>query len=212
MNDVQLSGTRIIPVVVLPTADLAPDLGEALSAGGIRTVEVTLRTPAALDAIAALAAGSDLLVGAGTVLTAAQADLAVAAGARYVLSPGLSIAVVRRCQELGVPVIPGVATATELQAALEAGVSTVKFFPAEQLGGPAAIRALAGPFPDVRFVPTGGVTLDTLGAYLAEPAVLAAGASWLAPRDLLERRDFAEITRRSAAAVALAGELSGQRA
>ncbi|NUT37844.1 MAG: bifunctional 4-hydroxy-2-oxoglutarate aldolase/2-dehydro-3-deoxy-phosphogluconate aldolase [Hamadaea sp.] len=203
MNDVQLSGTRIVPVVVLPSADLAVDLGVALSAAGVRTVEVTLRTPAALEAIAALAAETDLLVGAGTVLTPEQADRAVAAGARYVLSPGLSTAVVRRCQELGVPVVPGVATATELQAALAAGVSTVKFFPAEQLGGPAAIRALAGPFPDVRFVPTGGVTLDNLGAYLAEPAVLAVGASWLAPRDLLERRDFAEISRRAAAAVAL---------
>ena len=99
--------------------------------------------------------------------------------------------------------IPGIATATELQAALEAGVTTVKFFPAEQLGGPAGIRALAGPFPQVRFVPTGGVTLDNLGAYLAEPAVLAAGASWLAAPALLAAGEYAEITRRAAAAVAL---------
>jgi 2-dehydro-3-deoxyphosphogluconate aldolase / (4S)-4-hydroxy-2-oxoglutarate aldolase len=203
VNDVQLGGTRIIPVVTVPDARVAGDLGKALLAGGVRTIEVTLRTPAAIEAIAALA-GSELLVGAGTVLTPSQADEALAAGARYVLSPGFSAAVVRRCQEAGVPVIPGIATATELQAALEAEVTTVKFFPAEQLGGPAAIRALAGPFPHVKFVPTGGVSLTNLAAYLAEPAVLAAGASWLAAPDLLANGDFAEITRRAAAANAVA--------
>ncbi|NUO56409.1 MAG: keto-deoxy-phosphogluconate aldolase, partial [Hamadaea sp.] len=130
VNDVQLDGTRIIPVVALPDADLALDLGQALSAGGIRTIEVTLRTPAAIAAIARLAEHSDLLVGAGTVLTAEQVELAVEAGAKYILSPGFSATVVRRCQEVGVPVIPGIATATELQAALEAGITTVKFFPA----------------------------------------------------------------------------------
>ncbi|NUR46550.1 MAG: bifunctional 4-hydroxy-2-oxoglutarate aldolase/2-dehydro-3-deoxy-phosphogluconate aldolase [Hamadaea sp.] len=204
MNDVQLDGTRIIPVVALPDADLALDLGQALSAGGIRTIEVTLRTPAAIAAIARLAGHSDLLVGAGTVLTAEQVELAVEAGAKYILSPGFSATVVRRCQEVGVPVIPGIATATELQAALEAGITTVKFFPAEQLGGPAGIRALSGPFAQVRFVPTGGVSLANLAGYLAEPAVLAVGASWLAAPDLLASGDFAEITRRSAAAVELA--------
>ncbi|NUT22441.1 MAG: bifunctional 4-hydroxy-2-oxoglutarate aldolase/2-dehydro-3-deoxy-phosphogluconate aldolase [Hamadaea sp.] len=204
MNDVQLGGTRIIPVVALPDARLALDLGQALWAGGIRTIEITLRTPAALAAIASLAEKSDLLVGAGTVLTADQVDAAVDAGAKYVLSPGFSAAVVDRCREVGVPVIPGIATATELQTALAAGITTVKFFPAEQLGGPAGIRALSGPFGQVKFVPTGGVSLANLAGYLAEPAVLAVGASWVAASDLLARRDFAEITRRSAAALELA--------
>jgi len=204
VNDVELGETRIIPVVALPDAGLALDLGQALAAGGIRTIEITLRTPAALAAIATLAEKSGLIVGAGTVLTPEQVEAAVEAGARYVLSPGFSAAVVRRCQAVGVPVIPGIATATELMAALEAGVTTVKFFPAEQLGGPAGIRALAAPFAQARFIPTGGVSLDNLPGYLAEPSVLAVGASWLAAPTLLASGDFAEITRRAAAAIAAA--------
>ncbi|WP_245601843.1 bifunctional 4-hydroxy-2-oxoglutarate aldolase/2-dehydro-3-deoxy-phosphogluconate aldolase [Hamadaea tsunoensis] len=203
MNDVQLDGTRVIPIVTIRDAAVAEDLGRALAAGGLRTVEVTLRTPAALAAIRILAERTDLIVGAGTVLTAAQVAEVVDAGARYVLSPGFSPAVVLRCLELGVPVVPGIATATELQNALEHGVGTVKFFPAEQLGGPAAIRALAGPFPEVRFIPTGGVSPATMPAYLAEPSVFAVGTSFPAAPDLLAAGDWAEVARRAAAVAAL---------
>jgi 2-dehydro-3-deoxyphosphogluconate aldolase/(4S)-4-hydroxy-2-oxoglutarate aldolase len=185
--------------VVIADAAKAADLGQALSDGGLTTVEVTLRTAAGLEAIERMAAGTGLKVGAGTVLTAGQADRAIDAGAQYVLSPGLSEDVVRRCQERDVPVIPGIATATELMRALELGVDTVKFFPAEQLGGPAGIKALAGPFPGVRFLPTGGVTVDTLSAYLDVGCVIGAGMSWVAPSELIEAGDWAEIARRAAA-------------
>ena len=198
MPGVDFGGSKVIPIVVIEDAAKAADLGRALVAGGLKTVEVTLRTEAGLEAIATLARETDLLVGAGTVLTAHQVDLAVDAGAKYILSPGLSEDVVRRCQERAVAVLPGVATATEIMRALELGVDVVKFFPAEQLGGPAAIRALAGPVPGVGFLPTGGVTVATLSAYLEEKSVVGAGMSWVAPRELVAAGDWAEITRRAA--------------
>ena len=156
-------------------------------AGGLPVAEVTFRTAAAADSIRAMAARGDIL-GAGTVLTVAQVDQAVAAGARFVVSPGLSRAVVERCAEHGVLALPGAVTATEVQAALELGVSTVKFFPAGTCGGPAAIKALAAPFGGVRFVPTGGVGPKNLAEYLAVPAVAAVGGSWMVPRDLVRGR------------------------
>jgi 2-dehydro-3-deoxyphosphogluconate aldolase / (4S)-4-hydroxy-2-oxoglutarate aldolase len=199
-----LAADRVLPVVVLSDADRAEPLAEALLAGGLHCAEVTFRTEAAQPAIRALAARSELLVGAGTVITVEQVDRAVDAGARFVVSPGFGPAVVRRCQELAVPVFPGVATATEVQMALDAGLDTVKFFPAEQLGGAAMIKALAAPFRSVRFVPTGGVTDANIGGYLALPQVLAAGASWMVAADLVDAGDWAEVTRRSAALVELA--------
>src|SRR5665811_1380748 len=152
-----LSAARLVPVVVLDGAGGADGLAGALVAGGLPVAEVTFRTPAAQDSIRAMAARGDVLVGAGTVLTPAQVDQAVAAGARSVVSPGLSRAVVERCQEHGVLALPGAVTATEVQAALELGLNTVKFFPAGTAGGAAAIAALSGPFGGVQFVPTGGV-------------------------------------------------------
>lgn len=198
MPGVDFGGSKVIPIVVIADAARAADLGRALVDGGLKTVEVTLRTSAGLAAIATMARETDLVVGAGTVLTPQQVDLAVEAGARYILSPGLSEAVVRRCQEHQVTAVPGIATATELMRALQLGVEVVKFFPAEQLGGPAGIRALAGPFPGVRFLPTGGVTVATLSAYLQEKSVVGAGMSWVAPADLIEAGDWAEISRRAA--------------
>jgi 2-dehydro-3-deoxyphosphogluconate aldolase / (4S)-4-hydroxy-2-oxoglutarate aldolase len=195
---VDFGGSKVIPIVTISDAAKARDLGRALVDGGLTTVEVTLRTPAGLAAVALLAQEESLFVGAGTVLTEQQVDLAVAEGAQYILSPGLSPEVVHRCQEHRIPVIPGVATATEIMRALELGVDVVKFFPAEQLGGPAGIRALAGPFPGVRFLPTGGVTVSTLSAYLEEKNVIGAGMSWVAPADLIEAEDWAEISRRAA--------------
>jgi len=194
----------VLPVVVLEDARNAEPLAAALEAGGLPCAEVTFRTDAAVQSIKAMAAAPGFLVGAGTVLTADQVDRAVDAGARFIVSPGFGAAVVHRSQELGVPVFPGAATATEIQMALDAGLTTVKFFPAEQLGGVAMIKALAAPFRTVRFVPTGGVTTANLASYLANPAVLAVGGTWMVAPDLLAAGDWAEVTRRAAAAVEVA--------
>jgi 2-dehydro-3-deoxyphosphogluconate aldolase / (4S)-4-hydroxy-2-oxoglutarate aldolase len=200
-----LSAARLVPVVVLDDAAGADGLAGALVAGGLPVAEVTFRTSAAPEAIRVMAARGDILVGAGTVLTVAQVDQAVAAGASFVVSPGLSTAVVQRCAEQGVLALPGAVTATEVQAALELGLSAVKFFPAGTCGGAAAIKALAAPFGGVRFVPTGGVGPGNLAQYLAIPAVAAVGGSWMVPRDLVAAGDFAGIQRLTAQAVALAG-------
>jgi 2-dehydro-3-deoxyphosphogluconate aldolase / (4S)-4-hydroxy-2-oxoglutarate aldolase len=201
-----IAEARLLPVVVLGDADGAGPLGEALLAGGLRSVEVTFRTDAAAAAIQTLAKRPEMLVGAGTVLTRDQVDQAVDAGARFVVSPGFGPAVVRRCQDLGVPVFPGVASATEIMMALDAGVQTVKFFPAEQLGGLAMVKALAAPLRSVRFIPTGGITTANLAGYLASPAVLAVGGTWMVAPDLLAAGQWDEVTRRTRAAVALVTE------
>ncbi len=200
----QLSAARIVPVVVLDDAADADALAAALVAGGLPVAEVTFRTAAAEDSIRAMSARGDMLVGAGTVLTPAQVDLAVAAGASYIVSPGLSRAVVERCQEHGVMALPGAVTATEVQAALELGLTTVKFFPAGTSGGAAAIAALAAPFVGVTFVPTGGIGPKNLHEYLSVPAIVAVGGSWMVPRAMVSEGNFAEITRLTAEAVALA--------
>ncbi|KQY47578.1 bifunctional 4-hydroxy-2-oxoglutarate aldolase/2-dehydro-3-deoxy-phosphogluconate aldolase [Cellulomonas sp. Root137] len=200
-----LRTARLVPVVVLDDAADADALAGALVAGGLPVAEVTFRTAAAEESIRVMAGRGDILVGAGTVLTAAQVDLAVAAGARYVVSPGLSRAVVERCQELGVLALPGAVTATEVQAALELGLTTIKFFPAGTSGGAKAIAALAAPFGHVGVVPTGGVGPANLAEYLALPSVVAVGGSWMCPRSLVAARDVAAITALTADAVALAG-------
>src|SRR5450830_1021685 len=199
-----LSTSRLVPVVVLDDASVASSLAGALVAGGLPIAEVTFRTAAARDAIRAMVDRGDILVGAGTVLNATQVDQAVAAGARYVVSPGLSRSVVERCQELNVLALPGAVTVTEIQAALDLGPTTVKFFPAGTSGGAAAIAALAAPFVGVRFVPTGGVGPANLHEYLALPSVAAVGGSWMVARDRIASGDFAGITQLTAAAVALA--------
>lgn len=195
---------RILPVVVLDAARDAAPLAAALIDGGLHSVEVTFRTDAAAEAIRAMSERSDLLVGAGTVVTPAQVDKAVEAGARFVVSPGFGPAVVRHCQQLGMPVFPGVTSPTEIMMALDAGLDTVKFFPAEQLGGLGMIKALAAPFRSVRFIPTGGVSTDNLAAYLAHPAVLAVGGTWMVAPDLIAAGRWDEVTRRTSAAVAVA--------
>ncbi|MBO1753454.1 bifunctional 4-hydroxy-2-oxoglutarate aldolase/2-dehydro-3-deoxy-phosphogluconate aldolase [Actinotalea sp. BY-33] len=198
-----LGAARLVPVVVLDDAADADALAGALVAGGLPVAEVTFRTAAAEDSIRAMADRGDILVGAGTVLNPEQVDRAVAAGASYVVSPGLSRAVVERCREHGVLALPGAVTATEIQAALELGLSTVKFFPAGTSGGAPAIKALAAPFGGVTFVPTGGVGPANLHEYLAIPAVAAVGGSWMVPRDRIKAGDFAGITQLTAEAVAL---------
>jgi len=205
-----LTRAHLVPVVVIDSAADADPLGAALVAGGLPVAEVTFRTAAAADAIRALVARGDILVGAGTVLTPEQVDQAVAAGASYVVSPGLSRAVVERCREHGVPAVPGAVTATEVQAALELGVSIVKFFPAGTSGGAAAVAALAAPFGGVRFLPTGGIGPKNLADYLALPCVAAVGGSWMVPRDRIVAGDFAQVRRLTAEAVALAAASSSE--
>ena len=195
---------RVVPVVVLQDPGDAKPLAEALTAGGLPIAEVTFRTPAAEMALATMAADPHLLVGAGTVISAEQVDIAVSAGARFVVSPGFSSGVVRRCQELEVPVVPGVATATELISALDAGITTVKLFPAEPLGGIKTLRALASTFHEVRFVPTGGISAASAPIYLAEPSVLAVGGSWMVASSLLAQHSWDEVTGLVAEAVAIA--------
>jgi len=198
----RLGDHALVPVVVLDDPAAALPLGQALIDGGLPVAEVTLRTPEALKGIQELAGHGGLLVGAGTVLTPGQVDLAVAAGARFVVSPGLSRAVVERCRAVGVPVLPGAVTATEVQAAIELGLEAVKFFPAGTSGGPAAVAALAAPFGGLRFVPTGGIDAGNAGDYLALPSVLAVGGSWMVPRAAIKAGDFARVRELTSAAVA----------
>jgi 2-dehydro-3-deoxyphosphogluconate aldolase/(4S)-4-hydroxy-2-oxoglutarate aldolase len=198
-----LRDARLVPVVVLDDAKDADALAGALVAGGLPVAEVTFRTAAAQDSIRAMADRGDIILGAGTVLTVEQVDQAVAAGASYVVSPGLSRAVVERCQEHGVLALPGAVTATEIQAALELGLTTVKFFPAGTSGGAPAIAALAAPFAGVSFVPTGGIGPKNLHEYLAIPSVAAVGGSWMVPRDRVRSGDFDGIRTLTAEAVAL---------
>ena len=198
--DQVLAEHRLLPVLTVAGASPGRRLGEALLAGGLPVAEVTLRVDGALDALRAMAS-LDLTAGAGTVVTADQVDRAVDAGAAFVVSPGLHAPVVERCRALEVPVLPGVATASDLMRAVDLGVQTVKLFPADLVGGPAAVAALGGPFPAMRFVPTGGVGPAVLPSYLCLEAVLAVGGSWLAPRDVVAAGQWDEVTRRTRAAV-----------
>ena len=201
----RLSDHRLVPVVVIDDVSTADSLGDALVAGGLPVAEVTFRTPAGPESLRRLAARGDLLVGAGTVLTPAHVDVAVAAGAQFIVSPGLSQAVVERCLEHQVLPLPGAVTATEVQAAMELGLTTVKFFPAESSGGTAAVRALAAPFTEIAFMPTGGIGPDNLADYFALSCVRAVGGSWMVPRDRLG--DTAHVTALVAKAVELATHL-----
>jgi len=200
----RLGGIGVIPVVEIPDAALAVPLADALLAAGIGCAEITFRTAAAADSIAAISdARPEMLVGAGTVLTVAQAELAQASGARFLVSPGFGRAVVDHALSFGMPILPGVCTPTEVQLALDAGLTTVKFFPAEAAGGEPYLRALAGPFREVRFVPTGGIDAGNLAAYLALPQVIACGGSWFVRKEWLARGDFETVTRVAADAVAI---------
>ena len=203
----QLAANRLVPVVVLDDAKDADGLAGALVAGGLPVAEITFRTAAAEESIRVMAARGDVLVGAGTVLTVEQVDKAVAAGAHYIVSPGTNRAVVERAQEHGVLALPGAVTATEIQAALELGLTTVKFFPAGTSGGSKAISALAVPFGDVTFVPTGGVGVDNLHEYLSLKCIAAVGGSWMVPRNLVTAGDFDAVRVLVAQAVELATSL-----
>lgn len=200
-----IARARVVPVVVVDDAEQGVLVASALRDGGLPVAEVTFRTAGARAAIEAIAREvPDVLVGAGTVVNAGQVDEAVEAGARFLVSPGLSAAVVRRAQEVGVAVLPGVATPSDVIAALDLGLDAVKLFPANVVGGPVAVKAFSAPFPGLRFVPTGGVSAANLLDYLSLPSVLAAGGSWMVDAALVRAGDTAEITRRTREAVELA--------
>ena len=185
----------VIPVIVLTDPVQAVLLARALVAGGIRMLEVTLRTPQALACIEAIARDvPEAVVGAGTVRSAADAQACAMAGARFAVSPGYTHAVGQACRDAGLPLLPGVATGSEIMAAQEDGLTELKFFPAMQAGGPAMLKAWGGPFGDVNFCPTGGVTVENAPAFLALPNVICVGGSWLTPADALAHNSWSRIT------------------
>ena len=185
----------VIPVIVLTDVNQAVLLARALVAGGIRMLEVTLRTPQALACIEAMArAVPEALVGAGTVRSVADVQAASRAGARFLVSPGYTHAVGQACRDVGLPLLPGVATGSEIMMAQEDGLTELKFFPALQAGGAAMLKAWGGPFGDIRFCPTGGVTVANAAEFLALSNVECVGGSWLTPADVLARSDWAQVT------------------
>lgn len=204
----RLAASRIVPVVVIDDAAHARSIVDALSQGGIASAEITLRTPAGLAALAAAAEHPTAVVGAGTVTTVDQVDRCVDAGAQFIVSPGLDVAVVERALGRGVLPLPGIATASELQLAVSLGLSVVKLFPVELLGGVRVVDALAGPFPEMRFFPSGGVSAANAAQYLARSSVLAVGGSWMVPRDALARGDAETVRRLSVDAVQALDEVT----
>lgn len=200
-----IAAARIVPVVVLNDAKCAAPLAKALLAGGLPIAEVTFRTAAAAASIEAIRRDAPaVLVGAGTVTHPDQVREAVAAGARFIVTPGFSRRVVEACLAAGMPVIPGVNAPGFVEMGLEYGLDVLKFFPAEASGGAPFLKALAGPYPNVRFVPTGGVGLANLAEYLALPNVVACGGSWMVDPKLIDAENFEAIADRTAAAVAAA--------
>jgi 2-dehydro-3-deoxyphosphogluconate aldolase/(4S)-4-hydroxy-2-oxoglutarate aldolase len=190
----RLRQVGVVPVVELPDAELAIPLAEALVAGGLSCVEITFRTPAAQAGLEAIRnAHADMLLGAGTVLDEEQLSVAQSAGADFVVSPGTNPDLVRACLAGGIPILPGVCTPSEIEAARGLGLRTVKFFPAEPIGGATFLRALCGPYRDVSFVPTGGITASVLADYLAIPQVLACGGSWMVKPELLSAGSFDRV-------------------
>lgn len=193
----------VIPVIVIDRIEDAVPLAEALVAGGLRVLEVTLRTDCAIEAIRRMINVPNVIVGAGTCLFPEDIDAAVDAGAQFIVTPGLSQLTLAAAIDQDVPVLPGVATASEIMAGLGLGVDRFKFFPAQQAGGLAMLDALAGPFRNVRFCPTGGITLDLAKEYLARPNVGCVGGGWVAPKKLVDAKDWAGITALASAAAAL---------
>ncbi len=192
----ELENVGIVPVIKLDKVENAEKLAKALRDGGINCAEVTFRAQGADEVISRMTkAFPDMLVGAGTVLTCAQVEAAIKAGAKFCVAPGLNPQVVRHCLELGVPFAPGLSSASEVEQALELGLDFAKFFPAEQAGGLSYIKAISAPYSSMRFMPTGGITADNLNAYLAYKKIVCCGGSWIVPQKLLEAEDWAGITK-----------------
>ncbi|MCE3030703.1 bifunctional 4-hydroxy-2-oxoglutarate aldolase/2-dehydro-3-deoxy-phosphogluconate aldolase [Streptomyces sp. CMSTAAHL-2] len=209
--DSVLDLAAVVPVVVIAEVSDAVPVARALVGGGLRGVEVTLRTPAALEAIRAIAEEvPEAVVGAGTVITPGQVAAAVAAGARFLVSPGWTEGLLAAMRGCGVPFLPGVSTASEVVALLERGVREMKFFPAQAAGGTAYLRSLAGPLPQARFCPTGGIGPGNAAEYLALPNVGCVGGSWMVPADAVAAGDWARIESLARAAAGLRGPASAQ--
>ena len=198
-----LTSGPVVPVIVINKLEHAVPLAKALVAGGVRVLEVTLRTACAVEAIKAIAKEvPDAIIGAGTVLNPEQLAEVTAAGAQFAISPGLTEPLLKAANAGPIPLIPGISTVSELMLGLDAGLREFKFFPAEANGGVKALQAIAGPFPQVRFCPTGGITPNNYRDYLALKSVLCIGGSWLVPADALESGDYARITQLAQEAVA----------
>lgn len=195
---------RLLPVVVMDSAEAAGPLAEALIAGGLPIAEVTFRTDAAEGSIKTMCQHEGLLVGAGTVLTTDQAKRAVDAGAQFIVTPGTNPPVIEYCVKQGIPITPGIATPSDIDLAMGLGVNTLKFFPAEAFGGVKTLKALSAPYGGVRFIPTGGVGPANLNDYLALPSVLACGGSWMVDRKLIQAGDFTKLQSLIVDAVSLA--------
>ncbi len=203
-------GIGIVPVISLPKLEDALPLAEALLEGGCGCAEITFRTAAAAEAIARIRSRfPEILLGAGTVLTAGQAETAINSGAEFIVSPGTNPTVVDYCLSKGVTIFPGVCTPTEIEIALSKGVDVLKFFPAEQMGGVKFLQAICAPYKNVRFIPTGGIDTKNIGHYLALPQVVACGGSWMVKPELFEAGDFAMVKQLAGEAVALARESRG---
>lgn len=212
MNEVlkQMSDFGIIPVVVLNDTKDAEPLGRALVEGGIPCAEVTFRTEAAEESIRIMAEKfPEMLVGAGTVLTTEQVDRAVAAGAKFIVSPGLNPKVVRYCVEKNIPITPGIITPGEMEQAIELGLEVVKFFPAESFGGLKTIKSMAAPYNKMMFMPTGGINPENVKEYLKFDKILACGGSWMVSGALVKEGKFDEITKLVAEAKAIVKEIRG---
>lgn len=212
MNEVleQFAKYGVVPVVVLDDAKDALPLADALLEGGLPLAEVTFRTDAAEESIRQMTKQHpEMLIGAGTVLSAEQANRAVSAGAKFIVSPGTNPEVVEFCLDNNIPVTPGVCTPSEVEAGLGFGLDVLKFFPAEQAGGVAFIKALSAPYRNAKFMPTGGISPSNLKDYLACPAVLACGGSWMVKGQLIKDGNFAEITRLCKEARSLVKEIRG---
>jgi len=197
-----IEAARLVVVATVDDPEMGGRLARALLAGGVRCVEITLRTPRASAAIKAASREAGMIVGAGTVLNRDDVDRSVEAGAQFLVSPGLSDEVMERAADFDIPAIPGIGTATELQRAHGGGLRHVKVFPASMLGGLPFVRALAAPFPKVRFMPSGGVRHEDVAAYSAEPSVFAVAGGWIASPELIAAGDWTTITQRASRAIA----------
>jgi 2-dehydro-3-deoxyphosphogluconate aldolase/(4S)-4-hydroxy-2-oxoglutarate aldolase len=188
-----IKSLRIVPVVAISDASKAADLASALVAGGLPIAEITLRTPASLEALKIAASNKDLLVGVGSLRTGEDLKKAIDVGARFAVSAGFSPTVAVEAEKHGIPYFPGVSTPTEMLQAINAGISTLKFFPAETLGGVAALKAMSAPFPGINFMPTGGISAANAKEYLSLPSVVAVGGSWMVAQKLIDAGDFETI-------------------
>ncbi len=207
----ELGHIGLVPVITINRPQDAVPLARALLKGGIACAEITFRTPSAEEAIRRICDECpETLIGAGTVLTVQQAEQAVRAGAQYIVSPGFDAFVVDWCQEHHVPVLPGVATPTEINMALAKGLHLLKFFPAEEIGGVRMLKALYAPYAEVRFIPTGGIMLHNLAQYIALPNVVACGGSWMATESMISESKFDEIARVAGEARAIVRRVRGE--